>query len=90
MAGDEAILGGGRYATDAGYRAMLTQAKHWPERIWAIEGCQGIAPGINCQTAGIIVSAAESGSSHCAFWGPILMDDSTPHAAIESYGRIST
>jgi transposase len=43
MAGDEAILGGGRYATDAaGYREMLTQVKHWPERIWAIEGCQGI------------------------------------------------
>jgi transposase len=43
MAGDEAILGGGRYATDAaGYAAMLTKVKHWPERIWAIEGCQGI------------------------------------------------
>jgi hypothetical protein len=43
MAGDEAVVGGGRYATDAaGYRQMLTEVKHWPERIWAIEGCQGI------------------------------------------------
>jgi transposase len=43
MAGDEAIVGGGRYATDAaGYQAMLLEVKHWPERVWAIEGCQGI------------------------------------------------
>jgi len=43
MAGDEAILGGGRYATDvAGYRAMVAAVKQWPERLWAIEGCQGI------------------------------------------------
>jgi transposase len=43
MAGDESVLGGGRFATDAaGYRAMLGYAQQWPERMWAIEGCQGI------------------------------------------------
>jgi transposase len=43
MAGDEAVAGGGRYGTDAaGYAAMLAAVKAWPERIWAIEGCQGI------------------------------------------------
>jgi transposase len=43
MAGDETVVGGGRFATDeAGYRAMLAEAKRWPERTWAIEGCQGI------------------------------------------------
>ena len=43
MAADEAIVGGGRYATDAaGYRAMLAGARQWPERVWAVEGCQGI------------------------------------------------
>ena len=43
MASGETVLGGGRYATDAaGYRAMLTAARQWPERTWAIEGCQGI------------------------------------------------
>src|SRR5580698_1612611 len=43
MAGDETVVGGGRYATDApGPRAMLAEAKRWPERTWAIEGCQGI------------------------------------------------
>jgi transposase len=42
MAGDEAVAGGGRYGTDAaGYAAMLA-AGAWPERIWAVEGCQGI------------------------------------------------
>jgi transposase len=44
MAGDETILGGGRYATDvAGYRAMLGYAKQFADRTWAIEGCQGIS-----------------------------------------------
>jgi transposase len=43
MAGDESVLGGGRYATDAcGHRAMLAEARRWPERTWAVEGCQGI------------------------------------------------
>ena len=43
MAGDETVLGGGRYATDAaGYRAMLRYARQFPERAWAIEGCNGI------------------------------------------------
>lgn len=43
MAGDEAVLGGGRYATDvAGYRAMRQYARQFPQRTWAIEGCNGI------------------------------------------------
>jgi transposase len=43
MAADETILGGGRFGTDAdGYRSLLRYAKQWPERVWAIEGCQGI------------------------------------------------
>jgi len=43
MAGDETVLGGGRFGTDvAGYRSMLAEARPWPERTWAIEGCQGI------------------------------------------------
>jgi transposase len=43
MTGDETVVGGGRYGTDAaGDRAMLAAVKRWPQRIWAIEGCQGI------------------------------------------------
>jgi transposase len=43
MAGDETILGGGRYGTDAaGYRAMLAYGRRFAQRTWAIEGCQGI------------------------------------------------
>jgi hypothetical protein len=43
MASDETVLGRGRYGTDApGYRAMLRAVRHWPQRTWAIEGCQGI------------------------------------------------
>ena len=43
MAGDEAVAGRGRYATDAaGYAAMLAEARRWPRRRRAIEGCQGI------------------------------------------------
>ena len=43
MAGDETVLGGGRHGTDAaGYRSMVAAVRQWPERTWAIEGCQGI------------------------------------------------
>ena len=43
MAGDETILGAGRFGTDRdGYVAMTNYAKQWPNRVWAIEGCQGI------------------------------------------------
>ncbi len=43
MAADETILGGGRFDTDAaGYRALLRYVRQWPQRVWAIEGCQGI------------------------------------------------
>ena len=43
MTADEAVVGGARFATDAaGYRAMLDYVAGWPERVWAIEGCNGI------------------------------------------------
>ena len=43
MGGDEAVVGGGRYGTDAaGHAAMLAGVRRWPDRIWAIEGCRGI------------------------------------------------
>ncbi|MER6593381.1 transposase [Micromonospora purpureochromogenes] len=43
MAGDETIVGGGRFDTGRdGYMAMRKYAKQWPNRVWAIEGCQGI------------------------------------------------
>src|SRR4051794_2249835 len=43
MAADEAIHGAGWFGTDrGGYAAMLRYAKQWPDRAWAIEGCNGI------------------------------------------------
>ena len=43
MAGDETILGKGRFATDRhGYAEMLGYSRQWPNRVWAIEGCNGV------------------------------------------------
>jgi transposase len=43
MAADEQVLGGGRFGTDpAGFGAMLAQAGQWPDRVRAVEGCEGI------------------------------------------------
>ena len=43
MTGEEAVVGGGRFGTDRdGYAAMVRYARRWPQRVWAIEGCQGI------------------------------------------------
>src|SRR5690348_7583163 len=38
----EKLLGSGRFSTDqAGYTAMRSYVKNWPERVWAIEGSNG-------------------------------------------------
>jgi hypothetical protein len=43
MTSDEQVLGGGRFATDVqGFAAMLTYVAAWPDRVWAVEGCEGI------------------------------------------------
>jgi transposase len=39
----EKLLGSGRCATDqAGYAAMRRYAKTWPDRVWAVEGANGV------------------------------------------------
>src|ERR687891_1109938 len=39
----ENLLGSGRFTTDrAGYTAMRTYAKTWPDRVWALEGANGV------------------------------------------------
>ncbi|WP_134772298.1 IS110 family transposase [Ornithinimicrobium flavum] len=43
MTADEALVGGGRFGTDAdGYGRLLAYARAWPHRVWAVEGCAGI------------------------------------------------
>ena len=43
MTADEAVVGGGRFSTDkAGYRAKRDYVAAWPDRFWAIEGCNRI------------------------------------------------
>src|SRR3954453_10487194 len=40
---DEQLLGSGRFTTDrAGYAAMLKYAKAWLDRVWAVEGANGV------------------------------------------------
>jgi transposase len=39
----EQLLGSGRFTTDrAGYDAMRGYAKTWPDRVWAVEGANGV------------------------------------------------
>src|SRR5215217_7870896 len=39
----ERVLGSGRFATDrAGYASMRAYEKAWPERVWAVEGANGV------------------------------------------------
>jgi transposase len=40
---EEQLLGAGRFSTDqAGYSAMRSYAKAWPDRVWAVEGASGV------------------------------------------------
>lgn len=39
----ERVLQTGRFGTDRdGYRQLLAAGRRWPERVWAVEGCQGV------------------------------------------------
>ena len=39
----EILRATGRFGTDArGYRLLVTYAQQWPERVWAMEGANGI------------------------------------------------
>jgi transposase len=43
MTAEEIVLGGGRFATDTeGFDQMLAGVAGWPDRVWAVEGCNGI------------------------------------------------
>jgi transposase len=43
MPADETVVGGDRFDTTVeGYVAMLAYVAAWPDRVWAIEGCEGI------------------------------------------------
>jgi transposase len=56
MGPDEAVLAAGRYGTDqAGFTTLMSEAKCWPERVWAVEGCSGIGRPI----AARLVAAGE-------------------------------
>lgn len=60
MAGDEAVLDGGRFATDAdGHRAMIGFAKRFPQRTWAVEGCNGHRPEL-ARYSGLLYRASSS------------------------------
>lgn len=39
----EKVLATGRFGTDReGYRDLLAAGRRWPERVWAVEGCQDV------------------------------------------------
>ena len=43
MTGEESVVGRGRFGTDRdGHASMRRLVSRWPDRVWAIEGCQGI------------------------------------------------
>jgi hypothetical protein len=57
MTSDGVVVGKGRFGTDRdGHEAMLRHVKAWPDRVWAIEGCQGIGRHV----ANRLLAAGES------------------------------
>jgi transposase len=39
----EGVLATGRFGTDRdGYKQLLAAGRKWPQRLWAVEGCQGV------------------------------------------------
>jgi hypothetical protein len=39
----ETVVAVGRFGTDRdGYRELLAAGRRWPQRVWAVEGCEGV------------------------------------------------
>jgi transposase len=39
----EKVLAAGRFGTDRdGYKHLLAAGRRWPDRVWAVEGCEGV------------------------------------------------
>jgi hypothetical protein len=39
----EKLLATGRFGTDRdGYKHLLAAGRRWPDRLWAVEGCEGV------------------------------------------------
>jgi transposase len=52
----EVLRAVGTFPTSAaGYRAMLSFARQWPDRVWAVEGANGVGPPV----AGRLLADAE-------------------------------
>jgi transposase len=50
MTGTEQVLAKHRFDTNAaGFRQLLSYAKQWPDRLWAVEGCNGIGRHVASQ-----------------------------------------
>ena len=54
MTADEEVVGGGRFDTTVeGFDAMLAHVAAWPERVWAVEGCDGIGRHVAARSTAI-------------------------------------
>jgi transposase len=80
--GHEKLLGSGRFGTDqAGYTAMRTYAKTWPERVWAVEGSNGAGRPLAqrlLEAGEHVVDVPEAGVPH----GRPLRDTGTCHSLL--------
>ncbi|MBB5803330.1 hypothetical protein F4560_003098 [Saccharothrix ecbatanensis] len=67
--GRERTVGQGRFGTDNdGYRRMLDEGRRRPDRVWAVEGCNGVGTEERHQPTVIVVlqvhPAADLGQPH--------------------------
>jgi hypothetical protein len=78
MASDESILSKSRFGTDReGLEGIRRHAEDWPDRVWAIEGCQGIGRPVARTGAGPQVMSTparcpDSGQSKIPIGGHVL------------------
>jgi transposase len=53
MTGTEQVLAKQRFdTTSGGFKQLLTYAKQWPDRLWAVEGCNGIGRHVASRLVG--------------------------------------
>jgi len=66
----EKVLATGRFGTDRdGYKELLAAGRGWPDRLWAVEGCEGVgrhiaqrlADGAHRKSSGLLIEFPHPG-----------------------------
>jgi hypothetical protein len=89
----EKVLAQGRFGTDTdGYQAMLKLGRRYPDRVWAVEGCNGIGRHIAQRLVAdgeLVVDVPAKLSARARVFAPAKDARPTPSTPTPWRGRVT-